>query len=238
MTTAVVKSLIASPSPRDLVEVKEALDQIKEDKLFVKYYKEKYAYRIIRNFFLERPEYNYLVICPDDLVVTNEGFQRLKKKVEQTNLPVLAGVCNLSWNEMDTYSFCMNVSGFKFVTLETFQNIKNQQQIGILPKDNNGILKVGHEGFACTFISREVMEKVSFEGLNDDKDAHFDWAFSLECSKLQIPLHVYLEARFLHLRDRLGKGVYESWGMGKPPAIVFEKSSQLVNVDPQDRALQ
>ena len=207
-----MKVLIASPSPRDIPEVQEALNKIREDKLLVKYYPEKEAYSIIKRWFLGHKEYDYLCICPDDLVVTNKVFQQLKNKVEETKLPVLAGICNLSWNELDRCSFCMNVSGFNFVDNETLPLIEH------MAKD--GVLQVGHEGFACSFISRDVMQKVSFEGVNEDKSAHFDWSFSLECTRFNIPIHVYLDAKMIHLRDRLGKGVYENWGRGiKPPAI-------------------
>lgn len=209
-----IQPLIASPSPRDIVVVKKALDKIPVDKLIVKYYREKEAYKIIRDFFLEHKEYTHCVICPDDLVVTDKVFQKLKSEVERTRLPVLAGICNLSWNELNRCSFCMNVSGFNFVDKETLPLLE--------PITKHDILQVGHEGFACTFISREVMEEVSFEGMNEDKDAHFDWAFSLECARLGIPLHVYLDAKIIHLKDRRGIGVMENWGVGiKPPATLF-----------------
>ena len=85
-----VKPLIFIPSVRDLPEVKEAVDKLPYDKLWVKYMKQGQAYVTGRNFFLSHPEYTHLVINPDDLIVTEEQIEQL---LSDTQIFVISGWC-------------------------------------------------------------------------------------------------------------------------------------------------
>jgi hypothetical protein len=202
-----IKPLICSPSPRDIPEVRAAWDTIHCDRYLAKYFDEKQAYEILRDYFLDNKEYTHMVICPDDLVVTKEVFDTLMKNVTMFDFPVLAGICNLDWQQMDTYSCCQQVSGFQF-----FKD-----------KDLHGeIIRVGHEAFACSWIRRDVIEQIELNGVNEGH--HFDWAFSLECAKRMVPIHVDTSAKMLHLKNRLSNGTLENSGVGiKQPMTVFEK---------------
>lgn len=219
--------LMARPSPRDIPEVKEESDKIKIEKLWVKYYQEKEAYTIIQDYFLDHKQYTHLVIAPDDLVVTREAFDRIRHWSVKYRLQVIAGICNLSWQERDKFSCCQSVSGFRFATEEDFDN--HRWYDGRYRQ----LIEVGHEGFACSCIRRDVFENYNIrldDGMNDDKSAHFDWAFSLKCNKAGIPIYVDKKARMLHLRNRLGEGVLENKGVGlKQPTVILQRVNEKYN---------
>jgi hypothetical protein len=210
--------LVCSPSPRDIKEVRAAWDTLPHDKFLAKYHDEKTAYKLLRDFFLEHEEYSHMVICPDDLVVTRDVFKSLLNNTIVLDYPVLAGMCNLSWQQMDTYSFCKKISGFKFVTEKDLPEVRAEQ-------NNSVILRVGHEAFACSWIRRDIVEKIELNGLNEGH--HFDWAFSIECAKRNIPLHVDITAKLLHLKNRLGNGLLENSGIGiKQPTTSYEQKTK------------
>jgi hypothetical protein len=212
-----IRPLICSPSPRDIPEVRVAWDTLPCDKFLVKYQDEKTAYKLLRDFFLEHNEYTHMVICPDDLIVTKEVFKILSDDQTVFNYPVLAGICNLSWQQMDTYSCCRKVSGFQFLTE------KELTEMRVRSNDPQLILHMGHEAFACSWMRRDVVEKIPLEGMNEGH--HFDWAFSIACRKYGVMIHVDTSARMLHLKNRLGNGLLENSGVGiKAPTTIYEKA--------------
>jgi hypothetical protein len=204
------------PSPRDIPEVLDAHKQIKCHKVWAKYFDEASAYRRLRNFFLYHKEYTHFVICPDDLIVTPEVFEGLRRDMEEQDFPVLAGLCNLNYQDLAkpvvTYSCCLSVSGLQFITSEYL-------------KTHSGFQKMGHEAFACTWVRRDVLEKIPLNGLNfarmfnedgwmEVEGRSFDWAFSIDCAKHGIPIHVDLDQKMIHLANRLGNGLLEKCGIG------------------------
>lgn len=91
-----INPLIAVPSPRDIFQVKQAIDRIPADKLWIKYYTpEILAYDIMREEFLKHEEYTHLVILPDDLLVTLETWEDFIHDVEQYPRDIISGYCNL-----------------------------------------------------------------------------------------------------------------------------------------------
>lgn len=90
-----IRPLIAIPSPRDIDRVKNAIDLIHADKLWIKYYKPEIdAYVIMQREFLAS-EYTHLVIIPDDLVVGLEVWNKFMTDIEFFPNDIISGYCNL-----------------------------------------------------------------------------------------------------------------------------------------------
>lgn len=216
-----VKPLICSASPRDMPDVKAEMDKIKCDKLFAKYYEEFDAYKNLRDYFLKHDEYTHMVLCPDDLMVTSEVFNVLKEAIEKFNLRVLSGICNYDYQNQDKYNCWQSLQkGYGLIT-----NYMTQEEMDRAP---GGIIQVQFEGFACTWIRRDVVEEIEFRGVMwEDKSLHsFDWQFAVDCATRGIPLYVHKKAKMLHLACRYGPKMMENWGVGiHPPKMVFEPSS-------------
>lgn len=124
--------------------------------------------------------------------------------------PVLAGMCNLFYNSQ-RMSFSFGMNAFKFPTFEAVQDIVDYA--------GTAILKVRHEAFCCSWIRRDIVEDIEFVGVGK---YNFDWGFSLECAKRDIPIHVDTRARFQHLAARSDH--LEEFYVGiKNPEMRFEK---------------
>ena len=69
----------------------------------------------------------------------------------------------------------------------------------ILPTDVE-LLEVGHCGFVCQIITRELFDRVSIIGKNNECRGNFDWQFCKECDELGVPLMVDLSVNMWHRR--------------------------------------
>jgi len=187
------------PSPRDIPQVKKLWHELPYDKYIVKYTPELEAYTIARDFFLKHNEYTHFVVCPDDLEVTKEGLETL---LNYTKLyPIISGISNI--DEDRPYVYAVQPLGCDF-TRDHPPSQKWYSDDG----DYNGvrmpdklIIQVGHSGFCCEVISREVMDKVSWVGSSNGGRGHFDWQFSKDCHELGIPIHVHFSVNFWHRRN-------------------------------------
>lgn len=194
--------LIGIPSPRDIPEFKEAIDKIKQSKLWVKYVDEYTAYYIIREMFLEY-DFSHLCIIPDDLIVTPEQFEKLKLEAE--NYPVLSGTFPIYSDDPTTLVTIMNSSR---ITKEG-----QRTKLG----EYNDIQKVYFEGFACCFITRDVIKKIRF-----DCEYGFDKYFADQCKEKNIPINVDFSVVLNHIR-KSWTGNLEKSGIGlKRPTITLE----------------
>jgi hypothetical protein len=220
-----VKVLLVSPSPRDIPDVKNALDKIPCDKLFAKYYKQPEAYKLMRNFFLERKEYDYIAIVPDDLIVTPIDYMTLLEDLFRYNYPAIGGICNNHYETTGRRSNEFNVAwtlagpGWYWWTGEEIaDNIKKKGPIH----------KVEFLGFGFIFIRRDIVEAMEFRGAMDSGNAAFDLGFAFDCKERNIPIHVDLRVNMDHLKWRAGYAVYENWGMdkGNPPYCSFQKYNE------------
>jgi len=171
------------------------------------------AYRTLRKFFLDHDdEYDYLVLCPDDLIVTDFCFRMLLSNVEDHGFPVHAGVCNVSWQERDLFSPCMKLpdeeNGYQWMTRDALRTADT-------------LLKVKFDALAMCFIRRDVVEKIKLEG--DELGGRMDVQFAKDCDSFDIPMYVDTRAVMLHLKNRKGDGTLENCGIGiYPPAKVFQ----------------
>lgn len=187
--------LIISGSPRDIPEVRDITLQIQYDKLLAKYYSEADAYRLLQNFFLEHKEYTHAVICPDDLVVDPTYFNVLKWDVEQLNPPYLAGICPLQWGSHQ-YACGMTpaheVGPYHYMEDRDIEYERARQK--------SPILRVMWEGFACAWIRRDVLEKISLRAVSGSMG--FDVAFSYDCINHGIPQYVDSAVKLVHLKNK------------------------------------
>jgi len=206
-----MRNLIASASPRDLPQVLDERKRIPCDQYFRKYDFEGPAYRNIRNFFLEHEEYDgYLVIAPDDLIVTKKDYEILLADILAHDYPVISGICNINLSNLkDTFA------------ASTFPNLE-YCQFGYLKEENlsDGIMKVEWAGYPFTWIRRDVVEKISFTGRPggrlENEGCSFDLQFAMEIQKLGIPQYIDCRVRMLHLwgagmEDILKVGMRESF---------------------------
>jgi hypothetical protein len=204
-----IKPLMCSASPRDIPQVLSQRALIPCDKYWAKYYQEGDAYKILRDFFLENKEYTHMIIAPDDLVIRPRDYEDLVQDLLKTDYPILAGICNLSWSEMDRYSPSHKAD---LTTFFTEEDLKGEP-----------IRKVEYEGFGCTFLRRDIVEKIEFNGFKRTYWA-YDFGLAVECYMKNIPIHVDTRVWMLHLKNRLGNGNAENWGRDiKEPTVIYEK---------------
>jgi len=166
--------LLFMPSPRDIPQVKRYWNDLPADKLIVKYTPQLEAYQIGREYFLSHPEYTHLAICPDDLEVTKEGFEILKKDIEMFHFPVVSGICGIDENRPDIYAIQQQV---------LMDEIKPASDGWIENLPEETLFVVGHSGFCFEIIERDLISKVSWVGSSNNGRGNFDWQFSKDCKK-------------------------------------------------------
>lgn len=189
-----MKLLLGMPSPRNIPEVIDEWDKLKEDYIVAKHYKEWSAYQIIRNFFLNHKEYTHLGLCPDDLIVTQGDIDKLKR----FDYPVICGVANVNLDEDNPVS----------VIIDSIPDMNREYRSFNFSKyeDLDDITQVQHAGFPLQIIRRDVVEQIDFDseskldGNDPDKWGNIDLIFSHNCKKLGIPIHCYKGAKMIHLR--------------------------------------
>lgn len=208
---------MASPSPRDIPEFLEAIGKIEEDRFFCKYMPEKFAYDTIYDVFSTHKEYTHLVIWPDDLIVTPEQFDLLKRDA-RNYYPVIGGYFNRNWQDRELMSV---------VTAHPNHKWKTEQEISdwVVSKGGDPVIQVAQDYFGCTFIKRWVLEKIgAFRGV---PNSSFDYGFSLDCMKHGIPMHIDTRVKLVHLSNRKGDGTQECCGVGvKKPYWKWVKANE------------
>ncbi len=197
--------LIVSPSPRNIVEVKEALDTIPYDILYAKYYRLKDAMTNLKDFFIHNEQYTHMIYCPDDLVVRAEHVASLKQTLDARSYPILTGVCNVDLDEH---------KDFLAITRNLPHPAKHtEKQLGWrwyhwFHKDEvHGVIRVNHSGNACAIWRRDVVLKLNFEDdakfnptENPNEAGSIDVMLSNACAIANIHIIVDTDVRILHLR--------------------------------------
>lgn len=206
--------LLCILNPREIPEALHMIKKIKGyDKLWAKYYDgEFYAYRALRNWFLEHKEYTHMILLIDDVLATQKDFDILYSDVMSMDLPVLAATCNVTYQRLDELSPTMDVmpdlNNYPFVT---------RAEVAKFIEKGEYIKQVKFEGFALTFIRRDVLEQIEFSGINST-----DLYFAIDCDKKNIPVYVDFRVNVFHLKWRMGIGVYEYLIKDKPAQLVLE----------------
>lgn len=183
-----VKPLIAIPSVRDLAEVKQAINQIKNiDKLWIKYTPSQTAYPLIESEFLSNPNnYTHLIILPDDLVVEPEKLQYLINDYtnalteEERDNTILTGFCNVDVkSNNDKANICterviVNRHGrrYPWLKIQDLRTLKNNIDVSETPNktDRDYLIPIGFAGFPLYMIPRNIVEQIPFR---DDSNAEF-----------------------------------------------------------------
>jgi len=200
--------LVALPSPRDIPEVKDAVELCLSglDKVWFKYWPQSTEpYKHIREYFLCRTQYTHLIILPDDLVVNPIGVTKLLLSVyENVNkYTVLMGNCQVVYGSI-LFAITHNLPSLKRQGREyhwwTLNDIETAQ---------GRIVAVRHCGTPFAILARKVVERVSFDNdkaWNNDDYVGFseDVVLSHELSDLHIPLHVDTSVIFEHLKGKPG----------------------------------
>lgn len=209
--------LLVSPSPRDIPEVLEAHRRLPYDMLYAKYFTERNAYPLLRNYFLEHPEYTHMIICPDDLVIKPEDVDMLRQDLYENDYPILSGMCNVDLDiNKDSYSITLNIPhpmrpllpkegtrrwGWRWYAWYNDDLIKKEQEL-----QKRVILQVWHSGFALQAIRRDVVESFGFEtdakanSLEHWECAGTDVMYSNSCALTGVPIYADPRIKMLHLR--------------------------------------
>jgi len=208
-----VNPLICSASPRDIPEFLEAAAKLPADKLFAKYHTEREAYRLLRKYFLGAKQYTHMVLLSDDLIVTPKEYEMLLNDVKEFDYPVIAGTCNIQYDTPNDYVTGKTIRYGRFVDLYKKEELFKGDPIKFCEFD----------GFALTFIRRDIVKKIEFHSKMYTSTA-FDYAFAQECLDRGIPQRVDTRVKMLHLACRKGAAKQENWGVGiKPPTMIFER---------------
>lgn len=191
--------LICIPSVRDIIEVKRLWHQLPYDKFIVKYKLHYQSYKDIKDFFFEHTEYDVMVIQADDLEVQVHHLERLLETLQKYNLETVSGYCNIDESQPDTYTLQPLGVDFTREICTTFGSYYMKDKKPILPMGEE-LLQVGHSGFPCQVITRELFNKITITGENDEIRSNFDFQFAKECHKLGVPLMVDLSVKMWHRR--------------------------------------
>lgn len=208
-----LSSLIAIPSPRDIPATTEQISQIKGvAKLWVKYWPEDLAYDIIKQFYLNHTDAEYLVITPDDLMVSEHAYNELVKTIEKygkENMPVFSGVCNV--HNIPGYITQMAICVDRHIAPE--RRLRNYQWADFRDKrfrasvQGKDRIQVKFAGFPFMFIRRDIVEKIGLEADLNYNPMHrvregysIDVVFCHNCLNNNIPIYVNPWLQMLHLR--------------------------------------
>lgn len=219
-----MKPLIASPSPREIPEFQQAIGELPDDILLVKYYEEPMAYKIIQAAFKQNTQYTHLVILPDDVIVKRYQYQKLRGQVEWNDYTVLSGTCNQNVAYPDISVTMKRLPHRINDVWEPYEYLTYKQLDKYKEKP---VQQMGFEGFACCFIRRDIVEELSFEPYNLYKNTQaqgFDYKMALDCEQNLIPIWVDTSVRLQHLGVPQG-GTMQYWGVGvrEPEVILLEK---------------
>jgi hypothetical protein len=211
-----IRPLIGIPSPRDIPDFADATSKLPADKLWIKYHGEREAYRVMRKMFLGAKKYTHLAILPDDLIATPHDYEILMKDIEEFDYPLIAGTCNLLYNDP------------RYITCKKLPLSYMNSAMFLIPPEElftgEPIKQVEFDGFAFTFIRRDIVKQIEFHSKLYSSTA-FDNAFAEECKIRGIPMRVDVRAKMLHLANRLGNGSHENMGFGLKSTLKFEPYS-------------
>lgn len=221
--------LLGRGTPRDYIpDVIKYNAMLHVDRIIPKFYPEYFAYKIMRNYFLQNKQYTHLVLATDDIVVKPNHLSLLQKDLERCDYPVLSGLMNVDLDDE------------VFVNLSMSLPMKNRKlrQYSMMTRDDvflrEDIFQVAFSGFPLMAIRRDVVEKIPFdadkvfEGLPPHRGASLDFVFCWRCQDMNIPVHVDKRIDMLHLRTAGGLDV------GKKPkqVILWPKDGKEQELDP------
>jgi len=162
-----VKLLLFRGSPRSNIHEVERWNKHLEDYcdvLCVRYAMEFEAYEYARGYFLNHPEYDYLVIATDDIVVTVKDIKQLKDDLEAVDYPVLSGLMNVDEKDHDDMWGNLNIT-YELAAKDRRLRFYNFVKFNELPVED--IFQVMFAGFGLTAIRRDIIEEPGFNFASD-----------------------------------------------------------------------
>jgi hypothetical protein len=189
--------LIAIPSPRDIGLFKEHTDKLKPDRLWIKYHEPYDAYMFMMDYYLQHPEYDYLCILPDDLLVTQKDVDILSEDIRDLMCPVISGYCNMDARRTDLTNICVD----KVVDPE-----RTRARHDWLPTDSPLLqgkkpFRVKFSGFPLMMIRNDILNKIPFRIVRGGRFA--DALFCYDCHLHDIPILVDPRVKMEHLKHAL-----------------------------------
>ncbi len=180
------------------------------DQYHVRYQKEYPAYIKMREFFLEHTEYDYMVLASDDILVTPEHIEILKKTLNKKKYKIVSGLMNVDSPEWNKPNGRINI------TLDLpKKNMSERSWNFILRKEipSSRYFKCGYSGFPLMAIHRDVVEKFVFDttGVWDSRGVaggyNIDLVFCWRCHEAGIPIWVDSKIDMFHLRGMGNKNI-------------------------------
>jgi hypothetical protein len=191
-----LKPLIFIPKVRDIPEVMDSYKKLEYDKLVIENHAEVEAYQMAKKY-CQLGDYTHLVLCPDDLVIDYNSFMLLKDDIEKHFITNIAGICNFS-ERGSTKLACRGYDG---------QWLYEDD----LPED---IFSSTFTGFACQWISADILDGLSFTGNCTGGRGCLDSVFAQEIINSGDTLWVDPKARFKHLSNTQRQELRE-WKKGR-----------------------
>ncbi len=210
-----INPLIGIPSPRDIPEFKQHIDQLKIDKLWLKYYKELDACLRMQRYFLKHPEYTHLIVIPDDLIVKQYDLTRLLVALHRHDYAVLSGICNVD-NSPETkgkYNIC-DLQHLPTADPVMRQYVWMSNRSKLVRKGQP--FRVSYMGFAMVAIRRDIVERLPFRS---DGHCCLDTMFCWDCAQLKIPIYVDPKINMYHMK--IADGEYQNFGVGTKKAFTY-----------------
>lgn len=204
---AKTRLLVAITRGRDIKEFLEATDKIQGyDKLWVNYYPAYMAYKIIKYFFLDHPEYSHLALLADDLIVKQRHIDLIWQDVRrheavENKSAVFSGCCNI---DLTTWKDYLNVS------YELPQRAAYNRKYYFIRKDAMfypGIVEALFCGTALMVIPRQYVSRMSFDndakwsGASEEMGCCQDVIMCNDLNDMGVKLFVDFRVNMLHLKQ-------------------------------------
>ena len=190
------------------------------DKLELNYFMHHEANAFIRKYFLEHKQYKYLILSTDDILGTACNVKQILRDEREHNFPVISGWTNIRLNKSWAAVSLRPHDGIE-TKISTYESYHFVDMADILTgRLGYPFFKAWFVGLPLTLMTREVVEKVSFEGFMLQKDklcltpetkehgrpVMFDLQFAIDCARLGIPIMIDTRCFMLHF----GFGVVNS----------------------------
>jgi hypothetical protein len=198
-----VKVLLVILKFRELPQFREAVKDLKIDKLWIKWYGQitkPDAYSVARDEFLKRTEYTHFLLLTDDVIVQQKDIDQLIEDAKRApNWRVISGWFN---NDLSDHRDDSNISlslphdppsdgSYEAYEFKTIQWIEENLRFG------KECIPVWHQGTALTLFTRDVIEDVPFRSSNG---CCIDACLSLDLAAKDIRQFVDLRIRLIHLK--------------------------------------
>jgi len=184
-----MKAVLLYFNPKDIPEVLEEFNKIESiDKILFCYFSYPFVIDIAKVWLNYHPEYTHVMIASNDIIVTDENIIKMLEAAKSH--AVICGVMNVENKDFRFWNICRELP------------IKNvdYREYKWLRKRNRGIIKILHSGFALMCVSRNIILKNGFWGVQ--LQMSMDLNFSYHCFENNIDIVCDTENIMVHLRHQ------------------------------------